>query len=527
MPHLFFQHATAGWLALLGLVVPLAIYLWNRRPGRVVQVGSVRWLEAAANRRLRNIRPEQLLLFLLRAGILGLLALALAGPAQRQPLPPLRGQVLLSAEATPEQVATVRPVLDSLRRRGFELRRLGSHQPIGGPVAWATVGLGEAGTAPNSASSISTAPPTTLPLNLWSAAQQAADSLPNRPLVVVAPLTLASFAGTRPSLPAAVQWVPLPLPDSVTWPVAAWRPHPDSLGLLLASGGETGIAFRRVRRSWPATSGPITGLGPGVQVQFDAEQQQFTTKNARNISQSLPFLNRPPRLAVSYDAAHASSARVLVAALRAAGSVLPLPPQLAVTTTAPAATDSLDWLFWLRDSPVPASWSARVGAGLRVWQEARGGGQAVASSFSPPGSAAPIRLLRLDTTQALNSAANIWPLATGQPLLSLRAAGTGGWYHLRTRLDPTWSELADSPELPALFLPLLLPRTTAASSFSDPRPMPLAYLQPGPAAQRPTVSAPPLRAPERDLAPWVVGAAGVLFGLERLLASRRPSQQAA
>ncbi|UOQ75609.1 BatA domain-containing protein [Hymenobacter sp. 5516J-16] len=134
MPHLFFQHATAGWLALLGLVVPLAIYLWNRRPGRVVQVGSVRWLEAAANRRLRNIRPEQLLLFLLRAGILGLLALAVAGPAQRQPLPPLRGQVLLSAEATPEQVATVRPVLDSLRRRGFELRRLGSHQPIGGPL---------------------------------------------------------------------------------------------------------------------------------------------------------------------------------------------------------------------------------------------------------------------------------------------------------------------------------------------------------------------------------------------------------
>ncbi|UOQ75606.1 hypothetical protein MUN84_13015 [Hymenobacter sp. 5516J-16] len=118
-------------------------------------------------------------------------------------------------------------------------------------------------------------------------------------------------------------------------------------------------------------------------------------------------------------------------------------------------------------------------------------------------------------------------MATGQPLLSLRAAGTGGWYHLRTRLDPTWSELADSPELPALFLPWLLPRTTAASSFSDPRPMPLAQLQPGPAAQRPTVSAPPLRAPERDLAPWVVGAAGVLFGLERLLASRRSSQQAA
>ncbi|GGG44965.1 BatA domain-containing protein [Hymenobacter glacieicola] len=525
MPHFFIQHATAGWLALLGLALPLAIYLWNRRPGRVVQVGSVRWLEAAANRRLRSIKPEQLLLLLLRAGIVGLLALALAGPTQRQPLPPLRGQVLLSAEATTTQVAAVRPVLDSLRRRGYELRRLSARHPVGDPVAWSTVGLGEVNETADAASSpASSAPAAELPLNLWGAAQQAADSFPNRPLVVVAPLTLASFAGTRPALPAAVQWLPLPLPDSVTWPVAVWRPRPDSLVVLLASGSEAGITFRRLRRQWPATSGPVAGLGPGVQMHVDTERQQFTTTTAQNQRQPVPLLTRPLRLAVSYDAAHAPSARVLVAALRAAGSVLPLAPQLAATTSAPAATDSLDWLFWLRDAPIPASWSARVSAGTRVWQEARGRGQTMASSFSPSGSAAPIRVLRLDTTGARQPAVSVWPLATGRPLLSGRRAGAGSWYRLHTRLDPTWSELADSPELPALFLPLLLPGTAASP---DPRPMPLSQLQPDTAARRLPVAAAPPRAPQRDLTPWVVGAAGVLFGLERLLASRRLSQQSA
>ncbi|WP_141765598.1 BatA domain-containing protein, partial [Hymenobacter coccineus] len=48
----------AALLALLGLLVPLAIYLWNRRPGPEVAVGSLRWLAAGANRRLRNLKPE-------------------------------------------------------------------------------------------------------------------------------------------------------------------------------------------------------------------------------------------------------------------------------------------------------------------------------------------------------------------------------------------------------------------------------------------------------------------------------------
>ncbi|MEJ7662798.1 MAG: BatA domain-containing protein [Hymenobacter sp.] len=101
-------------LALLGLLVPLAIHLWNRRPGREVAVGSLRWLAAGANRRLCSLRLEQVWLLLLRAALLAALAVALAGPAWRQVRPAGRGQVLVSpALADGGSLAAVRPTLDS------------------------------------------------------------------------------------------------------------------------------------------------------------------------------------------------------------------------------------------------------------------------------------------------------------------------------------------------------------------------------------------------------------------------------
>ena len=109
-------------LALLGLLVPVVIHLWNRRPGREVAVGSLRWLAAGANRRLRNLKPEQLWLLLLRAALVAVLAVAVAGPIWRTALPTSRGVVLLSTEAAglPTLVG-LKPTIDSLRGSGYAL----------------------------------------------------------------------------------------------------------------------------------------------------------------------------------------------------------------------------------------------------------------------------------------------------------------------------------------------------------------------------------------------------------------------
>ncbi|GAB3299790.1 BatA domain-containing protein [Hymenobacter tenuis] len=525
MPSIFFQHATIGWLALLGLAVPLAIYLWNRKPGRVVQVGSLRWLEAAANRRLRSIKPEQLWLFLLRAAIVGLFALALAEPNELLPLPPRRGQVLLGPEVTATSLAPVRPVLDSLRRQGYELRQLQAGQPLGPSLPWTAVGFQDPNAEATPATDTLAAPDARQPLNLWSAVRQAADSLPGRPLVVVATPSLASFSGTRLPLPAMVRWLPLPGPDSLTWPVAAWQPHPDSLVLLVAHGSETGIQLRQVRRRWPATSGPIPGLGLPDEVQIDLAARKLTvTENGQQ--RALPVLTRPLRLAISFDATHAASANVLAAAVRAAGSVLPLAPRLTVSSALPSLSDSLDWLFWLREAPLPTSWAQRIASqGIRIWQEAPNKTpKQSATSFLMAGSTGPVAILRLDTTTTPVAATSWWPTATGQPLLTSYPEGAGVRYQFRTRLDPAWSALAESPDLPALLLPLLLPSTSAAAPGPDPRLLDLAQLQAGPVAAAAPVSA---SAPHRDLTPWFVLAAGLLFGAERLLSAYQNRRTAA
>lgn len=70
-------------LALAGLAtlaVPIVVHLFKPRRVRVIPFTSLRWLKSSQHRLSRRIRWHQILLFLLRAAILILLALAAAGP---------------------------------------------------------------------------------------------------------------------------------------------------------------------------------------------------------------------------------------------------------------------------------------------------------------------------------------------------------------------------------------------------------------------------------------------------------------
>ncbi|QJX46986.1 hypothetical protein HMJ29_08585 [Hymenobacter taeanensis] len=340
MPAFNLQHPTAGLLALLSVLVPVAIYLWNRRPGRVVQIGSLRWLETAANRRLRSLKPEGLLLLLVRAATLGLLALALAEPGWLGQVPPRRGQILLSPAASAEAVSSLRPTLDSLLRQGYQLRELRPGLPLVAPDSQNSKLTGRSAPGPGSAQA---SVGHLTPENVWAQVQQAADSFPNRPLVVVAPLALRNFRGTRPMLPASVTWRPTPAtPDSVVQVAAAWQPRPDSLLVLLAHSTETGTTFRRVRLGRPS-AGLLPRLLPAP------SEVRYVAANAQPVLQvtgpaqtaTIPVQTTRPRFWISADAPHAAEARVWKAALRAAGSVAPVTPEIILSSSLPTSADSV------------------------------------------------------------------------------------------------------------------------------------------------------------------------------------------
>ena len=522
-------------LALLGLLVPVAIHLWNRRPGREVAVGSLRWLAAGANRRLRNLKLEQVWLLLLRAALLAVLALAVAEPVWRQRQPASRGQVLLSPEVMGSPAfSALRPTIDSLRRRGYVVRWLATGFARVPRGTWRADSAVRRDGSPNGAA---------MGLNqsggfAWARVRQAADAFSGQPLFVVTPAAMRNFRGAHPPLPASVTWQILPSGVAKTWLQAAALRR-DSLQLLLGQSNETRTSFRlvSVARPQPGAELRVAGLPP-MQFENGAAGSQLKPLRAAgdslaNSATTIPVRTQALRVVIYATLGYASDARYLQAGLRAAAVGLPVPLALSTTTQIPASTVPADWLFWLSDAPLPAAWRTALSKGANIWQEARGAGVAdTATLATNEAGATAVTVFRRDGTAPPKTALPLWTDGQGRPVLTRQAQGAGAIYHLRTRLNPSWSTLGDDPALPAQLLTLLqptlsdgLPSTETPSNqalaSNDQRALdPTQLFSDNAAPTKPSMPAPPAFR-VTDLRPWLVLAAGLLFLLERLLARRR------
>jgi hypothetical protein len=543
---LFTLLTPSALLALLGLLVPVAIHLWNRRPGREVAVGSLRWLTAGANRRLRNLRPEQLPLLLLRAALLAVLAVALAGPVWRQAVPAGRGQALVSAQlvGTPAFIR-LRPTLDSLRRRGYALRWLAPGFPLVPPATWRADSLASQGGDRGADEPDSATEPFT-----WARVRQAAEAFPGQPLYVVTTAALREFQGSHPALAGTITWHILPVAPPVAWLEAAASPRADSLRLLLGQSRATQTAFRvvSVAKPRPGAVVRVAGLKPlryeetragGAQLRpvlGVALRAASAAAGAPPAASVVPVRSRALRVVIYAAAPYAADARALHAALRAAAIGLPVPLALTLVAAPPSATDGADWLFWLADTPLAAAWNAPVRRGLKIWQEAPAPGIADTAHLLSPVAAEPsVAVWRRSQasrgTQSPAAGSLLWTDGLGRAVLSRQALGRGARYRLHTRLSPPWSELANSPTLPAQLLALLQPepewlRTNelASGPSQDQRALDPVQLPAARFLKNSAETFPPAAFHLTDLRPWLVLTAGLLFAVERLLARRRVTQ---
>ena len=526
----------AAMLALTGLLVPVAIHLWNRRPGREVAVGSLRWLAAGANRRLRNLKPEQLWLLLLRAALLAVLAVAVAGPVWRTALPASRGVVLLSAEAARLPALTgLQTTIDSLRRKGYALRWLAAGFPRVTGAAWRAMAAGRPNSAADSVTDRARA-------FAWARVQQAAATFPGQPLLVVTSAALRNFQGSHALLPAAVRWQALPDAEATDWLQAAAR-RGDSLRLVLGHGTETQTRFRTltVAQPLPGATLRVAELSP-LRLQNNASgsriNQMNTIADSKTDTATVAVQTRSLRAIIYTTAAYRADARVLQAGLRAGSVGLPMVLELSTTAQAPNPASAPDWLFWLSDDPVPAAWQNAVREGCCLWQEAAGPGIAdTAHLANNTPETAPIAVLRRDKAAPDKGTVAVWTDGRGRAVLSRQTRGRGAIYRLTTRLNPEWSEIAEAPQLPAWLLELLQPTfpaneqwraTNAGRTRQDQRALDPAQLI---ASQNPTAATAAADAVpqtsatngfrQTDLRPWLVLVGGLLLLLERLLARRQ------
>jgi hypothetical protein len=532
-------------LALLGLLVPVAIHLWNRRPGREVAVGSIRWLAAGANRRLRNLKPEQLWLLLLRAALLAVLAVAIAGPVWRQRQPASRGIVLLSPEAMGlPALSAVWPTIDSLRRRGYTLRWLARDFPRVSGAKWRAQAANRGTGLRDSAGTLEATAGAT-----WARVQQAASAFPSQPLFVVTPTTLRAFQGAHPALPTTVTWQTLPTATTTNWLQSAAL-RGDSLRLVLGRSNENQTAFRLVSvvRPQPGAVLRVAGIGPlRLENQKGSQQLQPLSTSpdsaVKAVLLPIPVRTTPLRVIIYSTNDFAPDARVLQAGIRAAATGLPMPLALTTTTQHPTPASPPDWLFWLSAAPLPAAWRVAAKKGSTIWQEAAGPGAADTAHLVAMGTetAGATVFRRGALPVKADSGVALWVDGQGRPVLERQTLGQGAILHLHTRLNPTWSDLANDAELPARLLALLQPEPSdefhptetaleKALATQDHRtldptqliikaqagadnPAAASKISPAPAAFRFT-----------DLRPWLVLVAGLLFAFERLLAHRRETQ---
>lgn len=527
-------------LALTGLLVPVAIHLWNRRPGREVAVGSLRWLAAGANRRLRNLKPEQLWLLLLRAALLAVLAVAVAGPVWRQQQPASRGVVLLSAEVpgTPA-FAAVRSTIDSLRRRGYVVRWLAAGFPKVSEAMWRAEAAGRR----DSARLVAEAG---RPTNhwLWARVEQAAAAFAGQPLYVVAPAALAGFEGSHRPLRANITWQALADTATATW-LAAADVVGDSLHLLVGRSSETQTTFRRQKVGQQLPFGQrirVAGLAP---LRFqpstvgDKNPVLIPANAAPGLAAGVVVRVLPMIIEIYSTPEYAADARYLEAALRAAAVGLTIPPLLHRVKARPANIAS-GWTFWLSNEPLPQEWQKDRRNEAHVWQEAAGPGVADTARLATSApDATPVTIFRRGTGASPKAARPLWADGQGRAVLTRQALGQGAIYRLNTRLNPKWSTLADDPALPAHLLALLQPASTDDWAAPAVQAAPTAAAHDHRAldptqlilSRRPSITEKnPLQSQDSasaqafrftDLRPWLVLAAGLLFLLERLLARRR------
>jgi len=283
-------------VALLGLLVPLLIHLWNRRRGRVVLFGSTQFLEATQRKKVSRLSFSQPLLFLLRALMIVACVLLLTEPVRvsiAQILPQKNPNWLLIHPSLLER-NDWQNAIDTTRYRGYEQRVLAR------------------GFSLVNENNDNTAIAENRSQNIWSLLADAAahTQAPDSIALYFTP-QLNDFQGIAPTLPTHITWHEIPAKNDTHHILRAWQTSDDKLALIIGKSNEEQSVFERF----------IFGEKEVIQIDnlpdiiIEKNERLVYFKNKKNTAVSIE--NTPKLNAIIfYDNSFRKDRNYLVAALK-------------------------------------------------------------------------------------------------------------------------------------------------------------------------------------------------------------------
>ncbi len=312
-----FQFASPLFLwAFLGLLLPVAVHLLSKKPGRTVLFGSVQFLEPNESQQFSSLSFNRFWLWLLRVFAVAAAVLSLAGlqwaSTHASPEKPKKWVLLSPGLAGTPNWASLS---DSLEKSGFEKR-------------WFATGFPLHGTAPPQGRQ-----------SYWTLIEAlVAEGLDSA--VVVASPVLRDFFGLQPEVPDWLTWLPVPeAQETKTMFAACLLPNGEVLLVLGNSGMEKA-----------ATETVILPLGgkldvPGYPplIWDNSGGGQSVGFASDKLLEVVPFPN--PDITVHADSSYENAVKYFDAAFSAVQGFTGLP---LATDTGPSLT------VWLSDSAPPA-----------------------------------------------------------------------------------------------------------------------------------------------------------------------------
>lgn len=185
------------WLwSALGVIIPIAIHLWNQQPGKVLEVGSIRFMDPSPSKRSSRLQLTDIWLLLLRCLLILMLALFLAKPIWHSNTSQSnQGWILVPRSSLQIAYQKHQSSMDSLLALGLELHALEPGFPL--------LNL--------KSDSSNTNLPESVP-NIWALASQLEKQVPSHyQLHVFTPEQLQYYKGIKPQLHRPMVWKTYPM----------------------------------------------------------------------------------------------------------------------------------------------------------------------------------------------------------------------------------------------------------------------------------------------------------------------------